>query len=344
MRWAGVPGASLASVSSDAIQAKGFGMRSLATRSPVTSSTIFEAASLSKAVFAYAVCGLASAGGFSLDRPLDAYLAAPYPIADPRASEVTARQVLTHTSGLTNWRPQNGKPLTLQFAPGSQYLYSGEGFYFLQTVIESVTGKSTEQFMRPTLDALGMHRSSYVWRQAYAADCALPYREDGKPLSHDTELQGEQLIAMGQASSQPLATWKTAQALAALPKLRPPQAALPHNAMPNVAWSLLTTAGDYGRFVQALLNDPGHPMLRPALQLTPYIWRGLGIVLQKQGAGLAFFHTGANPGFKAVMFGELNRKRGVVSFTNSDGGFPFNMHVVEHALGDQPAVFWLELP
>jgi len=44
------------------------------------------------------------------------------------------------------------------------------------------------------------------------------------------------------------------------------------------------------------------------------------------------------------MFGDLRAKRGVVSFTNSDGGFPFNMHVVERVLGDQPAVFDLEQP
>ena len=344
MRWSNAPGLSMATVTRASVHAQQFGVRSLATHAPVTATTIFEAASLSKPVFAYAVCAFAKSGSFDLDRPLDAYLTAPYQIDDPRAKTITARQVLTHTSGLPNWRVEDGRPLTLSFAPGAQYQYSGEGFYFLQTVIEAVSGRSIEQFMRPTLDGLGMRRSGYVWKESYAADCAVPYGEDGKRLPHDTELLGEQLDAMAKASGRPLSTWKTAQALAALSALKPPQKALPHNAMPNVAWSLLTTASDYARFVQALLNDPGLLMLRPALRLSDYVWRGLGIELQKRDDDLAFFHTGANPGFKAVMFGSLTAKRGVVSFTNSNGGFPLNMHVVEHVLGEQPAVFWLEEP
>ena len=344
MRWSNVPGVSLATVTPEAVHARQFGVRNRATHAPVTAATIFEAASLSKPVFAYAVCALAHNGRFDLDQPLDSYLPAPYPIDDPRAKTITARHVLMHTSGLPNWRVENGKPLTLSFSPGTQYLYSGEGFYFLQTVIEAVTGVSTEQFMRPTLDGLGMRHSSYVWKESYAADCAVPYGEDQKPLPHDTELLGEQLNAMAKASGRPLSTWKTAQALAALPALKPPQKALPHDAMPNVAWSFLTTANDYARFVQTLMNAPGLLMLKPMLQISDYVWRGLGIALQKRGDDLAFFHTGANPGFKAVMFASLTARRGVVSFTNSNGGFPFNMHVVEHALGEQPAVFWLEEP
>jgi CubicO group peptidase (beta-lactamase class C family) len=344
MRWSNVPGVSMATVTQTSVHARQFGVRNKATQAPVTATTIFEAASLSKPVFAYAVCALVRSGTFDLDRPLDSYLPAPYPIDDPRAKTITARHVLMHTSGLPNWRVEDGRPLTLSFAPGAQYQYSGEGFYFLETAIEAVTGRSIEQFMRPALDGLGMRHSSYVWKESYAADCAVPYGEDGKPLRHDTQLLGEQLDAMGKASGRPLSTWKTAQALAALPALKPPQKALPHNAMPNVAWSLLTTASDYARFVQTLMDNPGLLMLKPALQVSDYVWRGLGIALQKRGDDLAFFHTGANPGFKAVMFASLSAKRGVVSFTNSDGGFPFDMHVVEHALGEQPAVFWLEEP
>ncbi len=44
------------------------------------------------------------------------------------------------------------------------------------------------------------------------------------------------------------------------------------------------------------------------------------------------------------MFGDLSSGKGVVSLANGDGGFPLNMHVVEAALGPQPAVFDLEEP
>lgn len=151
MQWAGVPGASLATIHGASAEAAQFGLRSVAARVPVTADTIFEAASLSKPVFAYAVF-----------RSLESYLPKPYPIADPRGTAITARHVLTHTSGLPNWRHAAAEPLKLHFAPGTQYLYSGEGFYFLQTVVERITGRSTAQFTRAALDALGMRRSSYV--------------------------------------------------------------------------------------------------------------------------------------------------------------------------------------
>jgi len=344
MAWAGIPGASLATVSARAIQSAHFGMSDVAQRLPVTSATVFEAASLSKPVFAYAALQLVTTGKLHLDRSLDSYLTARYPIDDSLAERITARHVLTHTSGLPNWRPDNGKALTLLFTPGLKYNYSGEGFYFLQTAVESITGTSMAQFMRKALDALGMRRSSYVWRESYAADSALPYDRDGKPMMHDTALLGRRLTAAAERLNKRFETLTTAEVLAALPRLHPPQTPVPHNAMPNAAWSLLTTAGDYAKFVQRLLKHPEHPMLRPALQLSPYVWRGLGVALQKRGPKLAFFHTGANPGFKSVMFGDLTAGRGVVSFTNSQGGFPFNMHALENEMGDQPAVFYLEQP
>ena len=189
------------------------GLRDVAARLPVTTLTLFEAASLSKPVFAYAVLRLVAQGTLELDRALDSYLPAPYPIGDPRGTAITARHVLSHTSGLPNWRHATNESLALAFAPGTKYLYSGEGYYFLQTVVEHVTGKPTAQLMRAVLDDLGMRDSSYVWRDADVSTCALPYDAAGKPLPHDTALLGHQLIVMGQARSMPLADWNTADVL-----------------------------------------------------------------------------------------------------------------------------------
>jgi len=184
--WAGVPGASVARLGGSGINADAFGLRDVASRLSTTTTTIFEAGSLSKPLFAYAVMGLVDQGRLDLHKSLDAYLPEPYPIADPRGSTITAHQVLTHTSGLPNWRSGDKGPLALSFAPGTAYQYSGEDFYFLQTVTEQITGLSTAQFMRQSMDKLGMQHSSYVWRDAYAADCARPYGRDLKPLSPDT--------------------------------------------------------------------------------------------------------------------------------------------------------------
>ena len=63
--------------------------------------------------------------------------------------------------------------LTLQFDPGTAYGYSGEGFVFLQKVLEHVTGRSLEQLARrEVFQPLGMTRSSFVWQKRFAGHAA----------------------------------------------------------------------------------------------------------------------------------------------------------------------------
>ena len=117
-----------------------------------TEDSIFQAASLSKPVFAYAVLKLAQKGSLSLDTPLISYLPQGYlhiqnpfafgrpSISDrvvaPELQAVTARMVLNHTSGLPNW---SSEPLAFDFKPGTGWQYSGEGFMLLQRVVEELT-------------------------------------------------------------------------------------------------------------------------------------------------------------------------------------------------------------
>jgi CubicO group peptidase (beta-lactamase class C family) len=133
-----VPGLSIALIEHGKIAwERGLGVKNTASGEKVNSNTVFEAASLSKRVFAYAVLKLVDRRLIDLDVPLFQYF--PGYIDDPRIRTVTARQVLTHTSGLPNWRP-NGKPLAFAFDPGTRFSYSGEGFVYLQAVVEHLTG------------------------------------------------------------------------------------------------------------------------------------------------------------------------------------------------------------
>jgi len=71
---AGVPGLALALVSHGRIVwARGFGSRRQGETGPIDTATVFEAASLGKPVFAYAVMKLVDEGRFDLDRPLFSY-------------------------------------------------------------------------------------------------------------------------------------------------------------------------------------------------------------------------------------------------------------------------------
>src|SRR3954452_813452 len=125
-----------------------------ADRGPVEHDTIFAAASLTKPVFAAGVMTLVDAGALERDRPLSEYLPEPYLVEDERAASITARMVLSHTTGFPNWREG---PLHLRWPPGTRWGYSGEGFSYLQLVVERLTGASVGRYLGDAiLQPLGM--------------------------------------------------------------------------------------------------------------------------------------------------------------------------------------------
>src|SRR5688572_5676810 len=123
-----VPGLSIAVISNARIAWRGgFGIKDRASQEPVTVDTLFEAASMSKPVFAYAVMKLCEKGVLHLDTPLTRYTSERFVPDDPRLDLITPRHLLSHTSGLPNWR-SGDTALKLQFNPGEKWLYSGEGY------------------------------------------------------------------------------------------------------------------------------------------------------------------------------------------------------------------------
>ena len=145
MAYHKIPGLSLAIVKDgEVVFGKGFGVKSLVTSEPVTDSTVFEVASMTKPMFAYAVCRLAERGIIDLDAPLWKYL--PYADIehDDRYKKITARMVLCHRTGFPNWR--DGQ-LKIHFEPGTQQRYSGEAFGYLAKVASHLTGKDIETLM-----------------------------------------------------------------------------------------------------------------------------------------------------------------------------------------------------
>lgn len=177
-----------------------FGLRN-AKGDPLTHTTIMYGASLTKLVFSYYVMMLVDQGKLDLDKPLASYLPKPLPEygnvagsgnwgdlkADPRWQRITARNVLNHSSGFANFAflEPDGK-LKFHFDPGSRYGYSGEAIHLLQFVLEKGLGLDTETEMRRRLfDPLRMHRTSLIWRDAFAGNLADGWDIDGKPEPHD---------------------------------------------------------------------------------------------------------------------------------------------------------------
>src|SRR5690349_10781262 len=115
-----VPGLGIALIrNGELVWTGAFGTANADTKKPVTSTTVFEAASLSKPVFAYAVLKLVDEGKLDLDTPLNKYLGNNYDVVnDDRINLITARHVLSHTSGFPNWRDNDGtKALLIHFNP-----------------------------------------------------------------------------------------------------------------------------------------------------------------------------------------------------------------------------------
>ncbi len=176
-----VPALSLAVIEHGALsRVVAVGVRHATTREPVTERTVFEAASLSKPVVAYAVLQLADAGRLRLDEPLARHVPDYIP-DDPRVAAITARHVLAHMTGLPNWR-SGQRPLRTYFAPGQRFSYSGEGFVFLQRAVERITGKSLDGVAaRLVFAPLEMRDSSFVWQGRFEADHAAPHDDALRP-------------------------------------------------------------------------------------------------------------------------------------------------------------------
>jgi len=162
MQTAKVPGLSIALIQDGEISwVEGFGEANLITGKPVTGDTIFDVASISKAITAYAALGLVERGVLSLDEPVHQYLSQPWLPPSAYAEQITLRQLLSHTSGLTNNVNPVGKSIV--YPPGERFEYSGVGFIYLQEVMEQTTGKSLEQLAQELVfEPLEMDSSSYV--------------------------------------------------------------------------------------------------------------------------------------------------------------------------------------
>ena len=185
MSKADVPGLSVALIcGGKLVWFDGFGTKNSDTGEPVAKTTIFEVASLSKPVFAYATLKLVDQGKIDLDTPLNKYLGNNYDVGDDaRLTLITVRRVLSHSSGFPNWRrPRKSKTLPINFTPGEKFSYSGEGFVYLSKVIEKITKTKFEIYIEKEVFApLGMTNSSFVWKADYGRSKTFNHNALGNP-------------------------------------------------------------------------------------------------------------------------------------------------------------------
>jgi len=178
----------------EVVYLRAFGETNSTTHAPLTTGSTMYAASFTKAMFAHLAMQLVDDGVLDLDRPVVQYTGPLDTVkkwaeltADPRYAKITARMLLTHTSGFSNFRFLNpGEKLLINFEPGARYAYSGEGMNFLQYVIERITGTSLTLLMRDRVFLpLGMTRTSMVWDSTFANDLAMGHDTAGALVGHN---------------------------------------------------------------------------------------------------------------------------------------------------------------
>lgn len=312
------PGASIAVVDGRALAwTAGLGRCRAGTARPVTPATAFQAASISKPVFALAVMRLVQEGVLDLDRDVNDYLTSwRVPDNDGWQPHVTLRGLLSHCAGMTvdgfpgytpdeplpspvqvleGRPPANTPPVRVNALPGLTYRYSGGGTTVAQQAVVDRLGEPFPRLMRElVLEPLGMDDSTFEQPPppAWAGRLATGHPWKGRPLPGGHHVYPEMAAA---------GLWTTAGDLA--------RAGL------DIMLAL------EGRPGTLLRQDSARAMLQPqtATQAEGFC-PALGFFLRGEGPGLRFYHTGWNEGFVALAIFYPCTGQGAVVMLNANEG------------------------
>jgi len=173
------PGCSLAIIrNGEVIYKRGYGRSNLEYDIPITPTTIFHVASVSKQFTAMAIAMLAEERKLSLDDDVHKYV----PELPDFDETITVRHLIHHTSGLRDqwellvlagWRMDDvitkadvlelmGDQRELNFKPGSEYLYCNTGYTLMAVIVERVSGKSFPDYCAENIfHPLGMRSTHF---------------------------------------------------------------------------------------------------------------------------------------------------------------------------------------
>jgi CubicO group peptidase (beta-lactamase class C family) len=317
----GVPGASIAVIKDYRIHwTKSYGTADQTTKAPVTQETMFQAASISKPVTAFAVMRLVDARKLSLDEDVNKYLKS-WKVPDSefvRGRPVTLRALLSHTSGtgdgfgfpgyhpsaerptlpqiLNGEKPSNVGRVVWERPPFTASKYSGGGTVIVQLVLSDVAGKPFHDIMRElVLDPVGMTNSTFE-----------------QPLSPERDVKAAR--AHNGRGREMDAKWH----------VYPEQA-------PAGLWTTPTDLAKLAIEVQNALRGDSRILSRAAAQemVTP-VGTGpfaVGFAIGQRNEGWYFSHGGSNWGFQCNLVAHRLKGYGFVVMTNSDTGGRLNPEV-----------------
>jgi CubicO group peptidase (beta-lactamase class C family) len=309
LEQANVPGVSISLVENENITwSEAVGVKNLITRDPVDVNTVFEGASLAKTLFAYAVLKFFKKEKLSIDVPLSNYYPESYTewgfsSDNPNLKFVTLRHILSHTSGFSNWDCLNESEVRqLKFIPGERFFYSGEGYIYLQRVLEFLSGQPLAEYMLKNIFIpFNMHNSSYIWLDKFSDNIASGH---GK--------RNEGLGAHWSKGFSAYSLYSTPSDLA--------------NFLIEI---IMANQGDEFRLS---LSDI-HLMMSPQINITPFCSWGLGLGLEHTSHGNYFWQWGSAGDFQSFILGSIEQHWGVVVMTNSEHGLEVCENLVHEITG-----------
>lgn len=301
-----VPGLSLAIIKNNEISNLEFGVKNIITKERINFSTIFEGASLSKPLVAYAALELVKKGVLEINRPLGSYLKNPYQNNPLYLSAVTLRHVLTHTAGFSSVNLKAGEALVLPYYPGSQFTYSGDSFRYLAHVIEHLTNIPFSLYMQENVfKPLKMNDSSFIWREEYDSQSAYPHDKNGNLMEK----------------------WKPKQAVASF--------SLHTTAIDFAKFMMEVFMSKNSSYQQPqLVSEISFP-INESLS-----WC-LGWGMENTPEGVNFWHSGDNGTFQCFSIFLSQQELGIVIMTNSANGLRLCRNVLEQlSRKNHPLIEW----
>jgi CubicO group peptidase (beta-lactamase class C family) len=319
-----VPGVSIAVIKDFKIHwAKGYGVADVETGAPVTTETMFQAASISKPVAAMVSLRAVQEGRFGLDQDINTILKTwKLPVGEhTKDRPVTPRALLSHTSGtgdgfgfpgyavgaplptlqqiLDGVPPSNRRAVRLERAPMTGFKYSGGGSVMQQVVLTDAVGRPFAELAREwVLDPIGMTNSTYEQPlpRAREAQAARAHNRTGARMGDPWHVYPE-LSAAG--------LWTT-----------------PTDLEKFLIEVQTTLAGTSTRVLE---RETMFEMVTP-VGVGPY---AVGFGIEKQGEGWYFGHGGSNWGFQCTMTAHRLKGYGAVVMTNGDAGGALARQIVQ---------------
>jgi CubicO group peptidase (beta-lactamase class C family) len=269
---------------------------------PAPENSIFNVASITKTITTMLTLKLVEEGKWDLDESLSNYWVDPDVVDDPLHKKLMTRHVLTHQTGFANWRRETEGKLKFNFPPGTNYLYSGEGFEYLRHALANKFGQPFEKLTDSLLfKPLGMENTHQSWDNTMD--------ESRFAQWHDHE---------GNKYEMPFKTGV------------------------NAAADLLTTIEDYCSFGIYVMEGAGlsptlyKDMITPQSNILEHSAIGLGwfIVSGLPNDEYAIYHRGGQAGVKTLGVFLPKSKRGVVVFTNGENGMTVYNNVIKEVFDE----------